>query len=396
MQKKYLDKATSLQCQLNDSIISVNGSEASTTESDGPQVYERAEMAITRSLAGFSEVVDTEMAALQGLRQRIDGMWVEELILQILAELFQVVIETACCIEHDGNAVTAICEASRKLHVIVGWPLQCVTDRAANRQVITMEGGLEFAEKHVSEVCSDAHRVVEGLLQQLSQPEQVSSVKRRAQEFVSHMAEELESISYCKEANTFMMLDMEENIKELEVAEHNFALSVVQEARVGPENVLFQERALQTLARVLEAYALKQRSGLHLINVLGDCVNFVLESLRSQRCQNTSLQEDACRVLGHLATHGIEYSLIRDSCIPALLNTMQVQCDQSSVQVCACGALLQIAGSSVQNKMLVAKLVSIDVISNAIHNHPMDTQLQQVGIDLLSVLVIAGAVSKAF
>jgi hypothetical protein len=202
----------------------VNGS---VTESSTDPTSERAEKVFTNVATGYSDYVDSKTVALQTLYRRIDGMWLEELALQIRYEVFGVVIEAADHIERGAKAAETISKAFKKVQSLKDTFLQSLADRLANRDSIEVEGGLPLAERTVLDKHTAASLSALPLLEQLGNHDKVGEVKSSAKKRVSLIANEIDSIICSKEANTLSAIWVGENISEMEKTEWNFALSVV-------------------------------------------------------------------------------------------------------------------------------------------------------------------------
>jgi hypothetical protein len=141
--------------QFSETTVAMDGS----VTSDVHQEIANPENFFSHVVSGFSEWVETEMTALRSLHKLIDGMWLEEMALQVHAEVYGVVIEAADHIERGTDSIDTIKRAHAKVEAAREWSMQSLMARLGNRDLISLDGGFGFVERIVLDRCAEACQI---------------------------------------------------------------------------------------------------------------------------------------------------------------------------------------------------------------------------------------------
>lgn len=380
----------------NDDEILVGVDESPWIPSDidlpQPSVLVRTQTPFSIAVLDFTKYMHSETMALQTIQQIVDSMWLQEVVIQISAELFNVVALSAESIQHGTDADEATQVGYAKVAEVRESALMSVFERSANRSSVSLQGGLEYVAGVVCDRYAESLEFIDALLGQLCAPKRVAHVKHVARKQLRLLLEELQTINFFKEANTLTAMELEESISDVEEAECTFITSLVRVARANKQNVTLQQRVLRTLSQIVEVHAKnwrKEKGG------KGECpetVSFVIETMQSEEYANASVQVHGCVALGCLA-HCRPYRNAHAHGIQCVIDVMDVHMIDSLVLDKALFALRSIADQSVYNKIHMAKYNVIERVLKAMDSHPMDACLQLRGRELLGILVLAACVS---
>jgi len=366
-------------------------------------------------MLGHTKNMDNETMNVHNVQQIIDGLWLEELKMQISGELFNTIIECAKSIENGMDRFEMIREAQVKVDTLRSSSLQSLKDRFLNRNAITLDGGLEHIERAVLDQYAESLQYIAPLLQQLSSLEEPAKVKAIAMKQVLLLQAEMDSVNIIKEANTWTMLDLDEVVEQVEGEAMAFMRAVQQAASANPGSTSLQQRAIRVVSKAAEARA-KRAS----IDVWGrqrraqksedpDLEKFVLETMRTLGHDNASVLVHGfsaigfdCQAISSSGScsrwHTSNEQQFRDrvnSIVRCVADGMKSHLAEAVVQERALFALLALAEQSAETKMLVARTGVIERVLEAVDRHPMDARVQQQGKTLLGILVLAGSIHKA-
>jgi hypothetical protein len=249
-------------------------------------------------------------------------------------------------------------------------------------------------ERVVQDRYAESREFVMSLLEQLSDSEQTLNVKAIAEKHLSHLEEEMESINYMREANTFAMMELDNSIQCVEAEQCAFIASVLQLAKANQQNGTLQARALRTLSKIAEVYAKKPACARICQDESPEFEAFVLETMHTHR-DNVSVMIDGCLAVGWYAQYAASATnFMQTKCgIHCVKNAMEAHPTDAVLQDKALFALQSIANRRVENKVLLAKSGLVERVLEAMEKHPTD-DMKQRGAKLLAVLVVqnAGAV----
>lgn len=382
----------------NYSIVSNDGSIYSEDiAAPPPGSLLRSESAFTHAISEFNKEMTTDLTAFQSIQQIIDNLWLQELNMQVSAELFNVVIDSAASIVQGMNFVDVMPEALGEFDRVKDVALRSLRDRSANRSGVSLEGGFEYVDRTVRENYAESLQSVTNLLSQLVNFQQACKVKSYAKKQLKHLREEMESINHIKEANTWTMLDIDQSIEQVQEAEWYFIKAVLRIARANQQNVTMQARAMRTLSTVVEDYAKNQRRGIPCQEYHGECEDFgsfVLETMLTLGQAHPSILIDGFSAVGWYASYSSDMSEV-EAGLNCIMSAMQLHMSNPRVQDKGLAALVQIADARAGNKMLMAKSGVIDNVLKALQSHATDSQLQERGNQLVGSLVLAASVYKA-
>lgn len=372
-----------------DSVMSVDGSNAS--EIDGYPAPRRN--SISNILGDLNQHKAYELDGVQKIYQLIDRMWLQELTLQVTAELLNIVIESANSIQKGADASATISQAFERALEVKDWSQQSIKVRSSSRELIALDGGFEYLNCAVAEQFAESLQSIEPLVHQLSERGRVSEVKSMARRRLRHVLEEFESIGTLKEANTYTLIQLGESIDDIEEREWAFTASLLQIAGANHENVTLQRRALSALPKRLESAGKSESTG----SQAASCPRYILDAMQ-RHITDPLVQTDACLALARLAEAGanLAFEIAGLGGVARVLASMEAHQAEGDVQANALSALLNIAAHSVDSKLSMAFSGQVsELILGIVEKHPGNAAVQERGPKLVGILVWTACVRAA-
>jgi len=239
----------------------------------------------------------------------------------------------------------------------------------------SLEGALEELRSSLAAQLEEAEKSIVPLIRQLIEPD-AADVKKIAGKMLDHVLAELDGLSYLKDANSNMFIDLQENLENLQTGEEAFTNTVLRAASANPQNASLQKICIDAL------------TSKDITVDLDECITCLLRCLEVHPL-NRSLQEACCEAIPRLAIKfpdAVGHIGPEDG-VSRLLKVMTDNIEQKATQEAALSALLVLLKHNAGDKLqAVWTLSAVGVIQALMQKHPEQQEIQRIGRDLLSIL----------
>eukprot|EP00931_Biecheleriopsis_adriatica_P059752 TRINITY_DN35812_c0_g1_i1.p1 TRINITY_DN35812_c0_g1~~TRINITY_DN35812_c0_g1_i1.p1 ORF type:complete len:503 (+),score=88.21 TRINITY_DN35812_c0_g1_i1:230-1738(+) len=191
--------------------------------------------------------------SLRHLAQRIDEMWLQEIVIQSSAEVLHFLLEAADAILHEGVAAGGVRERCRgHVQEVRRWAQESIEIRMHARGHVALEGGFSELQRSFDIQLDESLKGILPFLDLLQT--NGGEVKSAAMRMRSNLEIELQSLNELKELNSevYMMLGQ----SSCELAQHEWAVtrSIIEAAGANPENRGLQQAAIKAILRTHAAF----------------------------------------------------------------------------------------------------------------------------------------------
>eukprot|EP00440_Ansanella_granifera_P053201 gb/GFBE01057677.1/.p1 GENE.gb/GFBE01057677.1/~~gb/GFBE01057677.1/.p1 ORF type:complete len:453 (+),score=99.83 gb/GFBE01057677.1/:1-1359(+) len=240
--------------------------------------------------------LDCSEEKIRKLAQVIDGMWLQELVIQSSAELLAFVAEAAVAPKEAAAEAAKICRGRPR--EVRQWAEESLRIRMQARGAVSLEGGLAGLQRSMELQLDEAFEGIIPLIDKLAQHRE--DVRATADRMRSNLEDELQTLNDLKEINCETYLLLGESRSHMAQQEWSIARSFLQAARSNPENCMLQRAAAAALVKVSQSFAERcmLEDGTLSESVLLDGVEFILG--RIEVSNNVDVQH-ALRAIATLA-----------------------------------------------------------------------------------------------
>lgn len=246
---------------------------------------------------------DAQRGDMDQLAKLIDGMWVQELVLQCTAEWLTSVVQAAARVQEGEDAATVIQSCLEHGEEVRGWAEESLKVRAQARGKVAFEGGKDEILQTINSQLNDAFNSVRPLIDQLSSLSGAEEVKVTVTRMLANLDMELQAINEVKEANTSMYMQFGQNLSDLECDEWAFTGAVFQAAEANPENKTLQRGAVKALLKTMSSFRSHDE---YSRSVLLNGTQFVCSAL-TKDSQDAAMQRLCCSALAALVKQGADF-----------------------------------------------------------------------------------------
>jgi len=281
--------------------------------------------------------------------------------------------------------------------------LKSSRDRSANRDAISLEGGIDYVDHTLRAGYHDSLQLVMPLLGKLVDAQQSSvaeKVEAKVRKRLAHMHEELESIASIKEANTFTMNQIDKTLDQVQLEECTFCASLLKLARANAQSVPLQQRALRALLNVVERGSESQRKAAICKDVCQDSAHFVLETMKMHGSSDVSVLIDGCSffIFGQhfdcpFPSDKLDAKFV-NGFAQCIMTALDAHPSNATLLEKALLSLLCLTEHSFAKKTLLVELGAIARFLQALDRHPADSQVQQLGAKLVGSLIVVSNVLR--
>lgn len=174
----------------------------------------------------FTRWRTTGQEAVASLRERIDDMWLDELMLGCDTELFGRLRSIAAEVESGADPYDASGRATTVARETEAIALKSLEVRLSARDFVAMQGGAEGMEKSIRQLRAKATNGVMPYILQLRDPRQARSVRVAMEDQLAAAQEEFASINAMKTAKSEVMLELQDEASEREWMARQLAAAV--------------------------------------------------------------------------------------------------------------------------------------------------------------------------
>lgn len=260
--------------------------------------------------------LEGSQASLDVIRERIDFRFVQELQINVFAEVLNAVVRAASEVQKGADATLCVPGAVEKAEQVRSWALESLKLRFDSRSEVSLGVGLTGIERTVVDQHADAMRCVQPLFDQLLHIrderrehiyQDLVEVRESAQGKLRQLQKELQTISSLKEEDQNVFFDESDHLVELLAVESAFCENVLQVARANPESVTLQRAGIESLLKAMNVLKAACPDAQNRTKVA--CVDYARFVTEAMRCHpdDAMVQKDACLVLSILI--GTSYEL---------------------------------------------------------------------------------------
>jgi hypothetical protein len=128
----------------------------------------------------YCELLIHHKEKTEHVRQLIDSMWLQELVLQGNAELLSILIGAIAEVDKGSEICAAADRALQSFDAICKLAMDSLNERAKAREIVSLSGGLDGLSESLTIQLLDVSQGAASLLAQLTKPAHTTEVRKRA------------------------------------------------------------------------------------------------------------------------------------------------------------------------------------------------------------------------